>query len=167
MATEMAADVIAKQGSAGRTTDLALPPHLRAILDAEYPRFSKPEMARRRAAVENLLAKSELDHLVYCGANRFGSAVQWLSGWPVTAEAVGVMTPNVADALFIQHINHVPLARRLAAPAQVAWGGDYSIAAAVAALERRGARGPRRCDRTNDLRAARRACGALRHDRQS
>jgi Xaa-Pro aminopeptidase len=100
-------------------------------------------MARRRAAIDKLLAEAELDHLVYCGANRFGSAVQWLTGWPVTAEGVGVLTPKLADALFIQHINHVPLARRIAAPAEVAWGGGSSIAAAIAALERRGARSGR------------------------
>ena len=122
---------------------MALPPRLRAILEAEYPRFSGAEMARRRAAIGDLLAEFELDHLVYCGANRFGSAVQWLTGWPVTAEAVGVLTPKIPDALFIQHINHVPLARRLAAPAEVAWGGGSSIAAAVAVLERRGARADR------------------------
>ena len=139
----MAIDVRAKQASAERATDLALPPQLRAILEAEYPRFSDAEMARRRAAIGNLLGEFELDHLVYCGANRFGSAVQWLTGWPVTAEAVGVLTPKIPDALFIQHINHVPLARRLAAPAEVAWGGGSSIAAAVAALERRGARADR------------------------
>jgi Xaa-Pro dipeptidase len=132
----MAIDVRAKQTAAG---DLALPPHLQSILEAEYPRFSAVEMARRRAAIENLLTEYGLDHLVYCGANRFGSAVQWLTGWPVTAEAVGVLTAKIPDALFIQHINHVPLARRLAAPTEVAWGGGSSIAAAVAALERRGA----------------------------
>ena len=143
MAIETAIDVRAKQAAAERATDLALPPQLRAILEAEYPRFSDAEMARRRGAIGNLLAEFELDHLVYCGANRFGSAVQWLTGWPVTAEAVGVLTPKIPDALFIQHINHVPLARRLAAPAEVAWGGGSSIAAAVAALERRGARAGR------------------------
>lgn len=125
------------------TADLSLPPRLRAILEAEYPRFSNAEMTRRRAAIGNLLGEFELDHLVYCGANRFGSAVQWLTGWPVTAEAVGVLTPKIPDALFIQHINHVPLARQLAAPAEVAWGGASSMAAAVAALERRGARAGR------------------------
>jgi Xaa-Pro dipeptidase len=136
----MAIDVRAKQTAAG---DLALPPHLQSILEAEYPRFSAVEMARRRAAIENLLTEYGLDHLVYCGANRFGSAVQWLTGWPVTAEAVGVLTAKIPDALFIQHINHVPLARQLAAPTEVAWGGGSSIAAAVAALERRGARAGR------------------------
>ena len=127
----------------GATGDLPLPPRLRATLNADYPRFSAAEMARRRGAIETLLAEFELDHLVYCGANRFGSAVQWLTGWPVTAEAVGVLTPNIADAMFIQHINHVPLARRLAAPAEVSWGGGSSVAAAIAVLERRGARAGR------------------------
>jgi Xaa-Pro dipeptidase len=123
--------------------ELPLPPRLRAILAAEYPRFSDAEMVRRRTAIENLLAEAELDHLVYCGANRSGSSVQWLTGWPVTAEAVGVLTPKIPDALFIQHINHVPLARRLAAPAEVVWGGGSSVAAAIAVLERRGARAGR------------------------
>src|SRR5579863_2830091 len=100
-------------------------------------------MARRRAAIERLLGETGLDHLIYCGANRFGSAVQWLTGWPVTAEAVGVFTPGKPDALFVQHVNHVPLARRLAAPAEVAWGGGSSIGAAIAALEQRAARAGR------------------------
>lgn len=134
----MAEDVTAPE-TGKAATDLALPPHLQATLEAEYPRFSEGEMARRRAAIETLLAELELDHLVYCGANRFGSAVQWLTGWPVTAEAVGVLTAKIPDALFVQHINHVPLARQLAAPAAVAWGGGSSIAGAVAALEGRGA----------------------------
>jgi Xaa-Pro aminopeptidase len=138
----MAIDLKAKQAG-GLAGDLPLPPHLRAILDADYPRFSAPEMARRRSAIEALLREFELDHLIYCGANRFGSAVQWLTGWPVTAEAVGTLTPNIPDALFIQHINHVPLAQRLAAPAEVAWGRGSSIAAAIAVLERRGARAGR------------------------
>src|SRR5215472_13284749 len=117
-----------------RAAVLGLAPRLKAIHDAEYPRFSDAEMARRRSAIEALLAAANVDHLVFCGANRFGSAVQWLTGWPVTAEAVGVFTPSSSDALFIQHINHVPLARRLAAPAEVAWGGGSSIVAAIAAL---------------------------------
>jgi Xaa-Pro aminopeptidase len=113
--------------------------HLRSILKADYPRFSEQEMGRRRAAVEGLLADSGCAHLVFCGANRFGSAVQWLTGWPVTAEAVGVLTPGKADALFVQYHNHVPLARRLAAEAEVHWGEQSSIGCAVRELEKRGA----------------------------
>src|SRR3954470_8742878 len=116
-----------------------LPDPLRRILEAEYPRFSDAEMARRRRAVEALLVEAECEHLVFCGANRFGSAVQWLTGWPVTAEAVGVLTPGRPDALFVQYHNHVPQARRLAKDAEVAWGGQSSIQSAVAELEKRGA----------------------------
>jgi len=118
----------------------ALRPPLQAILEAEYPRFSDAEMRRRRSAIEDLLKAAGLDHLVFCGANRFGSAVQWLTGWPVTTEAVGVLTPGEADAMFVQHVNHAPLAQKLAARARVAWGGGSSIGAAIEVLERRGAR---------------------------
>jgi Xaa-Pro aminopeptidase len=117
-----------------------LPPRLKPVLDAEYPRYSAAEMARRRAAVETALAAAECDHLVFYGANRAGSAVQWLTQWPVTVEAIGVLTPRERDALFVQWINHAPLAKRLAPEAEVAWGGESSIGAAIAVLEKRGAR---------------------------
>jgi Xaa-Pro dipeptidase len=119
---------------------MILPDPLRRIVEAEYPRFSSQEMVRRRRAVERLLTESGCQHLVFCGASRVGSAVQWLTGWPVTAEAVGVLTPGKADALFVQYHNHVPQARRLARDAEVAWGGQSSIRAAVVELEKRGAK---------------------------
>jgi len=122
---------------------LSLPPHLQAIHEADYPRFSDAEMAQRRSAIEALLKNADLDHLVFCGANRFGSAVQWLTGWPVTTEAVGVLTPGEADALFVQYVNHAPLAAKIASRAKVAWGGGSSIGAAIETLERRGARSGR------------------------
>lgn len=119
---------------------MTLPAHLARIVDAPYPRFSEPEMARRRAAVEELLARAECDHLLFCGVNRFGSAVQWLTQWPVTAEAVGVLSPRARDALFVQYVNHAPQARLLADKADVSWGGESSIAAAIDVLTKRGAR---------------------------
>jgi len=115
------------------------PPHLARIIEAEYPRFSEPEMARRRGAVEALLVQADCDHLLFCGANRFGSIVQWLTQWPVTAEAVGVLTPGERDALFVQYVNHAPQAQILAHKADVAWGGESSVAAASKLLEKRGA----------------------------
>lgn len=117
-----------------------LPPYLARIVETDYPRFSEAEMERRRAAIEVLLAQADCDHLVFCGANRFGSAVQWLTQWPVTAEAVGVLTPGERDALFVQYVNHTPLASKLADKADVAWGGESSIAAAIEVLTKRGAR---------------------------
>jgi len=118
----------------------SLPPHLARIVEAEYPRFSEAEMTQRRAAVERLLTQAECDHLLFCGANRFGSVVQWLTQWPVTAEAVGIFTPRERDALFVQYVNHAPQAQILADKADVKWGGESSIAAATEALKRRGAR---------------------------
>src|SRR5256885_11487346 len=90
--------------------------HLRSILEAEYPRFSDAEMAHRRRAVEALLAEAACGHLLFCGANRFGSAVQWLTGWPVTAEAGGVPTPGRADAFFLQDPKPLPQAQPPASP---------------------------------------------------
>jgi Xaa-Pro aminopeptidase len=112
---------------------------LRPILDAEYPRFSGTEMARRRHAIEALLAEARCEHLIFCGANRFGSAVQWLTGWPVTAEAVGVLSPGQRDALFVQYHNHVPQARKLARDADVAWGEQSSVGATIDEMKKRGA----------------------------
>ena len=42
------------------TNPLALPASLQTILDAEYPRFSDEEMARRRAAIEALLKEADV-----------------------------------------------------------------------------------------------------------
>jgi len=110
-----------------------LPPRLKPLLEAEYPQFSAAEMARRRAAVDAALAEADCGHLVFYGANRAGSAVQWLTQWPVTVEAIGVFTPGERDALFVQWINHAPLAKRLASEAEVSWGGESSVGAAIAA----------------------------------
>ena len=120
-----------------------LPAHLRKLVDAPYPRFSAAEMARRRAAIEALLAQHDCGHLLFCGANRFGSAVQWLTQWPITAEAVGVFSPGERDALFVQYVNHAPQARLLADTADVAWGGESSIKAALAVLDKRAQPGAR------------------------
>jgi Xaa-Pro aminopeptidase len=121
----------------------ALEPRLGRIVDAEYPRFSDAEMARRRTAIERLLSDARCDHLVFLGANRVGASVNWLTGWPVTTEAVGVLTPGRKDALYIHYYNHLPQARRLADKADVHWGGASAIGNAVAELERRGAKAGR------------------------
>lgn len=118
---------------------LNLPERLKPITDAEFPRFSSAEMARRRQAIARMLADAGCDHLVFLGANRFGAVVNWLTQWPVTQEAVGVHTPTQRDTMFIHYYNHLPLARRLAAEADVQWGGPSAIANAIAELERRGA----------------------------
>ena len=120
---------------------ISLPPRLQALLDAEIPRFSDAEMARRRALVEAAMGEAGAEHLVFCGYNRAGSAVQWLTEWPVTAEAIGVLSPGKPDAMFVQWVNHAPLARRFADKAEVVeWGGESTIEKVIDVLVRRGAR---------------------------
>lgn len=110
-----------------------------ALLD-QYPvRFSVAEMRRRRTALIGLLAEHGLDHLVVYGAQRAGSAVGWLSGWPVTREAAVILGAGSPDVLFVQFRNHVPSARELADPAvTVRWGGGSTIDSVVAELTARG-----------------------------
>jgi Xaa-Pro dipeptidase len=105
------------------------------------PRFSDEELARRRAAIQGVMDERGVRHLVLYGANRFGSAVQWLTGWPVTREAAVVVTPGEPDVLLVQFRNHVPNARRLALDADVRWGGPSTIDTIVEVLRERRARG--------------------------
>ncbi len=112
---------------------------LSAIVEAEYPRFSSAEMARRRALMDEAMAERGVDHLVSHGAWFGRAAVTWLTQWPVTVEALLVYTPGEEGALFVQFFNHVPLARRLTEGATVEWGGQSTIDAAIEELTRRGA----------------------------
>jgi Xaa-Pro dipeptidase len=108
-----------------------------------YPRFSDEEMARRRAALEAVMSEHDVAHLLVYGANRVGSAVGWLTRWPVTREALAVVTPGERDALFVDFYNHVPNARRIATEADVRPAAPLGIATAVEELRARGAAGKR------------------------
>lgn len=102
--------------------------------------FSPAEMARRRERVWALARSAGCDEVVVHGANRSGSAVPWLTGWPVTREAALVTAPGDPGVLFVQFRNHVPLARERAADVDVRWGGPSTAAAVVAELARRSPR---------------------------
>jgi Xaa-Pro aminopeptidase len=108
-----------------------------------YPRFSDAEMARRHEAVAAVMERCRVDHLLVYGANRFGTAVGWLTRWPVTREAYVVVTPGEQDALFVDFYNHVPLATRIATEATVAGCEGRGIDNALDELRRRGAGGRR------------------------
>jgi Xaa-Pro dipeptidase len=98
------------------------------------PDFSDAEIAGRRRAIDDLAARHGLDAVIAYGANRFGSAVPWLTGWPVTREAVVVLRPGRRPALFVGFPNHVPNARRLARDADVAGCGERTPETVVTAL---------------------------------
>jgi Xaa-Pro dipeptidase len=110
---------------------------------APYPRFSDGEMARRHSALAAEMAAADVEHAIVYGANRSGSAVGWLTRWPVTREALAVVTPGEPDLLLVNFYNHVPNARRIAGEAEVRWAGLRPMASAIEELRRRGAAGRR------------------------
>jgi peptidase M24-like protein len=88
-------------------------------------------MQRRRAVLGRELERRGISYALMYGANRSGSAVMWLTGWPVTREALLVMAPRQDDdVLLVSFFNHVPQARRLSAT-RVEWAGTSAIAAAL------------------------------------
>jgi Xaa-Pro dipeptidase len=100
--------------------------------------FSAAEMRRRRTEFGREVARSGASHALVYGANRSGSAVSWLTGWPVTREALLVMAPDEDDdVLLVSYFNHVPQARRLSA-VRVEWAGTRAVAAALDLLAARG-----------------------------
>jgi len=116
---------------------------LRSLLETDYPRFSDGEMQRRRAAVTAVMAENNVDHLIFYGANRAGSAVQWLTQWMVTNEAAGIFTPGERDTVFIHYFNHLPLARLMAPQTDMRWAGENTAANLIDELTKRGAKSGR------------------------
>jgi len=104
-----------------------------------YPRFSEGEMERRRAVLARAMTARGAGHAILYGANRSGSAIPWLTRWPVTREAVCVFTPGQRDLLLVDFYNHVPNATRIATEADVRWAGPNSIESGISELRRRGA----------------------------
>jgi Xaa-Pro dipeptidase len=88
-------------------------------------------MARRHDAMAAMLAGQRADAALVYGAEWAGTAVPWLTGWPVTREAALVARPGERDVLFVCYDNHVPNARRRAPDADVRPGGRSAVAAAL------------------------------------
>ena len=99
-----------------------------------YPAFSAAEMSRRREALTGLLREHGTEVALVYGVDRSGSAIGWLTGWPVTREAALLLRPGERDLLFVCFNNHVPNARRLAPDADVRPGGGSALDAALDAL---------------------------------
>jgi len=92
------------------------------LLDQPYPRFSDAEMARRETLLADMMSAHGLDALMAVESMRAGTATGWITGWPVTAEAVTLMIPGLPRRMYIQHFNHLPLARAIARNTEVLWG---------------------------------------------
>jgi Xaa-Pro aminopeptidase len=64
--------------------------------------------------------------------------VSWLTGWPVTREALAVVAPEPDDdVLLVSFFNHVPQARRLSVT-RVEWAGSCAVATALELMAARG-----------------------------
>ena len=98
-------------------------------------------MQRRRDALLGAMEAAGAQHAVVYGANRSGSAVAWLTRWPVTREALVVISPGARDLLLVNFYNHVPNAQRMATECDVRWAGPRPMGTAVEELGRRGASG--------------------------
>lgn len=97
------------------------------MVDDFYPRFSQGELARRRKSMVELMEAAGVSHLIAYGAERVGSAVPWLTEWPVTTEAALLFSPEEIPRLLVQHYNHLPNARTIASDCEVEWGGPSTI----------------------------------------
>ena len=123
---------------------LELEPRLRAIVAPEYPRFSDTEYARRHRALQGVMEKAGVDHLLIVTDHRTGNAPQWVTGWPGTVEAYVVFKPGEQMTMHVEWFNHFPLAKKLAqggkAGVDVRWGEHRGMALTIAELKRRGAK---------------------------
>jgi Xaa-Pro dipeptidase len=105
---------------------------------AERVRFSEAEMHARRAALGREMDHSGVHYALVYGANRSGSAVSWLTGWPVTREALLIVGPEQDDdVLLVSFFNHVPQAGRLST-VRVEWAGPRIVATALDIIASRG-----------------------------
>ncbi|MEO3872811.1 M24 family metallopeptidase [Nonomuraea sp. B12E4] len=74
--------------------------------------FSTGELRSRRALMRATAAAQGAEVVLAYGANRTGSAIPWLTGWPVTREALLLLPQEGAGRLLVGFHNHVPDARR-------------------------------------------------------
>ena len=119
---------------------LELEPRLRAIVAQEYPRFSDGEYQRRHRALQAVMERAGVDHLLIVNDHRVGNAPQWVTGWPGTVEAYVVFKRGETITMHVEWFNHFPLAKRLAKGCDVRWGEHRGMALTIAELKKRGAK---------------------------
>ena len=115
-------------------------PKIQAILEQEYGRMSDAEFARRKKALADVMAKHGCDAVLLCGEQRVGSGVHWISGWPVSTEAIVLFQPGRAETMWVEHYNHLPNARRMAIGVEVRWAERKGATRAIEELKKRGAK---------------------------
>lgn len=94
----------------------------------DYPAFSAAEFSRRLATVKTLMADLDISTLLIYGSNRSGAEIQYLTNWLVQREGFLVVSMEAPSALYIQHYNHVPNARRVSIIPETQWAGPDTMA---------------------------------------
>lgn len=97
--------------------------HLQDIIEQEYPTFSDDEFMRRRKLFDACMAERGVTCTVVCASERVGAAVHWFTGWPTSHDAVIIVRPDEQPILYVNHYNHVPLAKRMGRLTDVRWAG--------------------------------------------
>jgi len=98
------------------------------------PDFTPAEMQRRHRDLLAAAAEHGVDRVLSVGVQRFGSAIQWLTGWPVTREAYVLTEAGRPDRLYVGYYNHVPQATEVATEAEVSWVGPSPADTVLAGL---------------------------------
>ncbi len=106
---------------------MTLDTELELLLNIKGRCFKDDEYLNRWKIIENTLRKQNLDSLIIYGAERAGTAIPWLTGWPVSAEAVLIISLNAEPKLYVQYYNHVPQANKTAFHASVEWAGPNTL----------------------------------------
>src|SRR5438128_9297627 len=119
---------------------LELAPRLRAMVPQADPPASDAEYARRHRALQGVMERAGVDHLLVVTDHRTGNAPQWVTGWPGTVEAYVVFKPGETMTMHVEWFNHFPLAKKLAKDCDVRWGEHQGIKKTVEELRRRGAK---------------------------
>lgn len=110
------------------------------IIPVSWNRFSDAEMSHRRASILEAAKSQQCDLVIAYGADRSGSSIEWLCGWPVTREAVLLVDGRSnEDLLLVQFYNHVSQANELADGCEVRWAGASTSDTLTSELKLRGA----------------------------
>ncbi len=97
-------------------------------------RFSNEEFERRWDAVRQLMRAAGAQVLLIFGGRGAAHEVQWLSGYPVSGEAVLVFPLEGDSSLLVHYENHVADARRLSVFDDVRSRGEDAVGTALAVL---------------------------------
>ncbi|HET9422887.1 MAG TPA: M24 family metallopeptidase [Nocardioides sp.] len=108
-----------------------------AVTDG-HPHFSAEEMQRRHEVLLDAAGEAGVSRVLSVGSNRNGTAVQWLTGWPVTRDGFVLTEAGRPDTLLVGFYNHVPQARELARDAEVGYVGPVPVETVLATLAKRG-----------------------------